>query len=297
MNILITGGLGFIGSHLVSKLKVLGYNTITVDIKEGADYVLDISKDDLSVISEPIDIIYHLAAQPFGKGSEIDPNKDCEFNVKGTLQICRFAKHKNVTKLIYTSTVAVYGDTAYAAESDQIDTLSNYAVSKYSGELYVKKYSQESNYTYSILRLWNTFGPGQDLSNENKGVVSVFATQILKGNTTINVTGSLNRFRDIIYIDDVIDALIHVMSLANSDVYNVSTGVKTTIEELIYMIIDTIGYDKSQFQLNNIGSHTGDQFGCIGNNNKLTNTGWHVNVPLLDGITQFIEYIKTYETR
>lgn len=295
MNILITGGLGFIGSHLTLKLKTLGYNVITVDIKEGADYVLDISKDDLSIISEHIDVIYHLAAQPFGKGSEIEPNKDCEFNIKGTLQICQLAKYKNVTKLIYTSTVAVYGDTTYASEIDPINTLSNYAISKYSGELYVKKYSQESNYSYSILRLWNTFGPGQDLSNENKGIVSVFATQILKGNTIINITGALDRFRDIIYIDDVINALTHVMPLPNSDVYNVSTGVKTTIEELIYMIIDIMGYNKNQYQLNNVGSHIGDQFGCIGNNNKLMNTGWRSEIELKQGLKQFIEYIKQNE--
>ena len=110
MNILVTGGLGLIGSNLVEKLRLENHNVITLDLKPEADYVLDISKDDLSQIKEDINVIYHLAAQPFGRGSEEDPFKDLDFNTKGTLNVCYLAKLKNVSQVIYTSTMAVYGD-------------------------------------------------------------------------------------------------------------------------------------------------------------------------------------------
>lgn len=294
MNILVTGGLGFIGSNLVSILKILGYNVITLDLKDGADYQLDISKDDLTQIKENIDVIYHLAAQPFGKGSELDPILDVDYNVKGTLNICYLAKYKNIKHLIYTSTMAVYGDNEFASENDILDPLSNYAVSKLSGEFYVKKFSKETNFKYTILRLWNTYGPGQDISNEYKGIVSAFTTQILKGNY-IKVTGSLDRFRDIIYIEDVIKALIHSLSLIYSDTYNVSTGKKTTIKELIENIILVCNKNINDFTIDNIGGHSGDQQGCVGNNIKLVNTGWQPEIKLEQGLKQFINYINKNE--
>lgn len=294
MNILITGGLGFIGSNLVSILKILGYNVITLDLKDGADYQLDISKDDLTQIKENIDVIYHLAAQPFGKGSELDPILDVDCNVKGTLNVCYLAKYKNIKHLIYTSTMAVYGNNEFASENDILDPLSNYAVSKLSGEFYVKKFSKETNFKYTILRLWNTYGPGQDISNEYKGIVSAFTTQILKGNY-IKVTGSLDRFRDIIYIEDVIKALIHSLSLIYSDTYNVSTGKKTTVKELIENIILVCNKNINDFIIDNTGGHNGDQQGCVGNNNKLINTGWQPEIKLEQGLKQFINYINKNE--
>ena len=178
-----------------------------------------------------------------------------------------------------------------AIESDLLDPLSNYAVSKLSGEYYIKKFAQQHNFSYSILRLWNTYGPGQDLSNEYKGVVSAFANQVIKGNM-INVTGSLDRYRDIIYVDDVVDALLLMLTNNNSDIFNVSTGIKTTIRELIYSLIQANDKSIEEYQINDIGSHPGDQFGCIGNSDKLKKIGWFPKTSLQTGIRKFLNYIK-----
>ena len=291
MNILVTGGHGLIGTNLVSKLKEMNHNVITVDLNHNADYVLDISSDDLLQIEDPIDIIYHLAAQPYGRGSEIDPQLDLNYNIRGTLQICYLAAHKQVKHIVYTSTMAVYGNNDNAIESDLLDPLSNYAVSKLSGEYYIKKFAQQHNFSYSILRLWNTYGPGQDLSNEYKGVVSAFANQVIKGNM-INVTGSLDRYRDIIYVDDVVNALLLMLTNNNSDTFNVSTGIKTTIRELIYSLIQANDKTIEEYQINDIGSHPGDQFGCIGNSDKLKKIGWFPKTSLQTGIRKFLNYIK-----
>lgn len=296
MNVLVTGGLGFIGGHLVKQLKDLDHRVITVDLKNGADYVLDISKDDLSVISEDIDVIYHLAAQPFGRGSEIDPIMDVDYNAKGTLKICQLAKFKKVSRLVYTSTMAVYGNNEYSSETDILDPLSNYAVSKLAGEYYVKKYSKESNFEYTILRLWNTYGPGQDINNESKGIVSAFSIQVLRSNH-IKVTGSLQRFRDIVYVDDVVNALLIFLSNQNrSEIYNVSNGEKITVESLIDSIIEASEKNKSDFIIENIGGHEGDQHGCVGNNKKLSDLGWYQKINLQSGLKNFLNYIK-YENR
>jgi UDP-glucose 4-epimerase len=294
MNVLVTGGLGLIGSNLVKKLKSENHNVITLDLKPEADYVLDISKDDLSQIKEDIDIIYHLAAQPFGRGSEEDPFKDLDFNTKGTLNVCYLAKSKNVSQVIYTSTMAVYGDNEYAWEDSDLDPLSNYAVSKLYGEFCIKKFAKDVGFKYTIFRVWNTYGPGQDISNPFKGVVSAFATQAVKGNK-INVTGSLNRFRDIIYVDDVVNALKMSLTFENSNTFNLSTGVKTTIKELIDTIIKVLGKNKEDFIIENVGGHLGDQQGCVGNNKKLIKKGWEIKYDLETGINKFIEYIKNNE--
>jgi UDP-glucose 4-epimerase len=291
MNILVTGGCGLIGSNLVTALKKLDHNVITVDINESADYVLDISMDDLLQIEEPIDVIYHLAAQPYGRGSEIDPSMDLEFNIRGTMRICYLAEYKQVKHIVYTSTMAVYGNNDNASEIDKLDPLSNYAVSKLSAEYYLKKFAQQYNFTYSILRLWNTYGPGQDLSNEYKGVVSAFANQVINSNT-INVTGSLDRYRDIIYVDDVVNALLLMLSVNYSDTFNVSTGIKTTIKELIHALIKANGNELIDYDIVDIGGHPGDQFGCIGNSDKLKNLGWNPETTLEIGINKFLTYIK-----
>lgn len=287
MNILVTGAEGFIGKNLVEKLKKLNYRVISLDIKGNPDYLLDISKDDLSSIKEDIDIIYHLAAQPFGRGSELDPFLDLDYNVTGTLKVCYLAQSKKVKKIIYTSTVAVYGNNDLASESSSLNPLSNYGVSKLAGEFYVKKF----DIPYVILRLWNTYGPGQDLTNEYKGVVAAFANQVAKGNH-VKVTGSLNRVRDIIYIEDVVSALIHSISVESSEIFNVSTKIPTTIKKLIETIIEVQDKNIKDFTIEDVGGHVGDQDGCVGDNSKLVNSGWSVTTDLKEGLRNFISYIK-----
>ena len=243
MNILITGASGFIGQNLVDFFIKEGvHNIITLDLKpkthNTSHYCLDISNfNNLSNITEDIDIIYHLAAQSYGKGSLLEPEKDIDWNAKGTLNICRLAKLKNVKKIIYSSSMAIYGNKEVSKEKDNPEPLSNYGVSKLTGEFYIKK----SDIDYTIFRLYNTYGRGQDLSNYSKGVVLAFTSQIVLGETNIKVTGDPNRFRDIIYIDDVINALVlgieHIET--NNEIYNLSTNIKTTIKELINTIIQS----------------------------------------------------------
>ncbi len=294
MNILITGASGFIGQNLVDFFVKEGvHNIITLDLKPQTHntnhYCLDISNfSNLSNITEDIDIIYHLAAQSYGKGSLLEPEKDVDWNAKGTLNICRLAKLKNVKKIIYSSSMAIYGNQEVSKEKDNPEPLSNYGVSKLTGEFYIKK----SGIDYTIFRLYNTYGRGQDLSNHSKGVVLAFASQIALGKTNIKVTGDLNRFRDIIYIDDVINALVlgieHIET--NNEIYNLSTNIKTTIKELINTIIQSS--NRQGIKVTNTGSLPGDQFGNTGDNTKLLSLGWKPKTNLKTGIEIFYNYVK-----
>tara|TARA_B100000287_G_scaffold406514_1_gene431051 strand:- start:1308 stop:2210 length:903 start_codon:yes stop_codon:yes gene_type:complete len=287
LNIVVTGGEGFIAKHLVSRLKSMNHNVINLDIKNGND-VSDYSV--LDKIKEDIDIIYHLAAQPYGKGGELNPYLDLKLNTKAILNVNLFAESRGIPKVIYTSTMAVYGNGDDSKETDEVNPLSNYAVSKLFGEYSLKKFAYNNNINYTIFRLWNTYGPGQDLQNEFKGLMQAMCRQCVN-ETDIKVTGSLDRYRDHIYVDDVIDALILGLdSKTDNDTFNVSTGVSVTIKELIDTIIQVLDNNK-KYTIENIGGHKGDQFGSVGNSKKLQSLGWKPKTSLKDGLRKFLNYI------
>ena len=283
MNILVTGGSGFIGTKLVKKLKLLGHNVTTVDLKIGSDYVFDICKlENFNKLNNlKFDVIYHLAAQSYGIGSLENPHRDLEWNAIGTLNVCLYAQQKNIKKIIYTSTMAVYGNRDNSKENDTLDPKSNYACSKLYGEHCVKRFS-EYNINHVIFRVFNTYGPGQDLSNQQKGIVNAFISQLKEGDN-INVTGSLDRYRDLIYIDDVVDALICGLNIKlNNETFNICSSKKTYVKELIDLIINVS--KKKNITIKNIGSHPGDQIGTTGDNTKLKSFGWNPKIPLNKGI-------------
>ena len=284
-NILVTGGEGFIGKHLVKRLKSLGHNVMTVDLSVDADYTFDIcDATNFHVLDNiDIDIVYHLAAQSYGRGSLDDPHKDLDWNALGTLNVCLYAWKNNINKIVYTSTMAVYGNGDLSKETDNLNPLSNYACSKLCGEFYIKRFA-EYGIDYTIFRVFNTYGPGQDLSNKNKGIVNAFISQVMN-DTTINVTGSLDRYRDLTYVDDMVNALI--LGLDNktrNETINACSSVKTHIGDLINTIILLSGKDISLFKINNIGGHSGDQHGSTGDNSKLKSLGWKLETPLTDGL-------------
>ena len=292
MRILVTGGCGFIGNNLINKLKNQNHYVKTIDLKPEADYSFDISNfKNFSQINESFDIIYHLGAQSYGHKSLVEPELDIDWNAKGTLNVCTYAKLNNIKKIIYASTMAVYGEGDWLSEDNELNPLSNYGLSKLYGELCIKQFSQY-NIDYTIFRIFNTYGPGQNLNNKMQGVVAVFLSQILKGQQ-INVTGSLDRYRDLTYIDDNTDALLlGLLDKTSRETYNICSQSKTTIKSIIENLIKISNKPSNYYNITNIGKHDGDQFGNTGTNLKLKQLGWESKVNLKKGLKIFYNYAK-----
>lgn len=301
---MVTGGAGFIGQALAKRLCRLGHTVAVLDLpaqlakaeiaSSVRAYEVDIRSFDQfrKLAGNAFDIIFHLAAQTSSYISQIDPGLDVDTNVRGILNVLRFARTAGNPKVVFTSSMASYGNVEGAIdEQTQQRPLSNYGVSKVAGETYLRMFSQ-FGIKYTIFRLFNVYGPGQDMQNMLQGMASIFITQVVKGNR-IDVTGSLERYRDFVYIDDVVDALVLALH-PNTDgrVYNVGSGKPTTVAVLLDLIFEVSGRAKSEFKVVNVGGHEGDQFGTFADISRLRKLGWESKTQLNDGLKKFYEYAQ-----
>ena len=289
MNILVTGGAGFIGKKLVDRLSKK-HTVFTIDkdeINSDNHLTLDISGPDFvdRVPELKIDHIYHVAAQSGGYYSLKDPYTDCKWNCLGTVNVVKLAQKLDVKKITYISSMAVYGNQAHAEEDNKIDPISFYGVSKYTGELYTKLALKHN----TIFRLFATYGSGQDLNNKHQGVLSIYLDQALNSNS-IEITGSKRRVRELVHVDDVVDALI--MSLdknTNNQTFNVSNSEYLTPE----IIIDKIGEAMKRYiGIKEIDGYIGDQTYITSNTSKLSGLGWFPKYNLIEGIKEFLKKLK-----
>ncbi len=308
---IITGGAGFIGSNLAKQL-IKGGNTVYVldDLSSGFErnippeavfYKTDVSNADLLTglnIPGRIDCIFHLAAQSSGEASFEDPSRDIDINYKGTYNILKFARLKQCKRFIFTSSMSVYGkvsdDKDYAYENSPCNPLSYYGCNKLASEKLIALFAKNANIEYTIFRLFSVYGPGQNMHNIKQGIVSIYFSYLLNS-LPIQVKGSLDRFRDFVYIDDVIDVLIKSENNKNTygDIFNLGTSVKTSVRELLSFIL--AAYKKNDFSKWVIvkGNTPGDINGCIANIDKLKAAlGWRPKYHLKSGIVKMKDWIE-----
>lgn len=194
-------------SHSVSVIDLP--NKFSEDQKDKYSiHEFDLSKKEwIDSLPRDFDLVVHCAAQTGGYYSLIDPQKDCKWNSLGTLNVVDFCrKQKDIKKVIYTSSMAVYGEGLNKTESDTTNPISFYGASKLSGENYLQVLSNQTKIPFTIFRLWNTYGSGQDMENMYQGMLSIYLSQALKSHT-IEITGSPCRVRDFVHVDDVISAI------------------------------------------------------------------------------------------
>lgn len=252
--VLVTGGLGFIGAHLVNNLIKKKHKVLIVDNQStigGIIYrnpkckFLNGNIINPSVIKKiknwKPQIIYHLAAQSGGESAYLDEKNDFLSNGFGTLNLCNLAKELKIKHFIYTSSVAVYGSNPNKKinEKSPINPDSIYGVSKFAGEMFVKQVLKNSKIKTTILRIFNTYGPGENLNYFKKGMVSIYCGYIWKKKPII-VKGSLNRVRDITFIDDVVSVLTRTIKnakLKKNEIINLSSGQSFTVKKLLKEII------------------------------------------------------------
>lgn len=298
--ILITGGAGFIGSHIVDELINNSYKVIIADnlstgrmenINGSAIFynidIKDKTKLESLFINNKIKYIIHLAAQASVGYSMKYPICDANENIISSLNLMELAKKYNIKKLIVSSTAAVYGEPKYLPIDENHDTnpSSYYGLSK----LTMEKYIELSNIDYIIFRFSNVYGPRQIPQGE-AGVVSIFMDSFIKNNE-INIFGDGNQTRDFIYVKDI--AKILFLSIKNEnitkEVINISSNVSISINEL-YEKLKYI--TKKDLKVNYLEKREGDIKHSVLNNLKLLN---YINIKLTDidiGLEKTIEEIK-----
>lgn len=301
---LVTGAAGFIGAAVAKRLIEEGHSVVTVDnlstgfyehIPEGCEFIKG-STFDKGVISQfesrAFDAIIHIAGQSSGEVSFEDPVYDLQTNCQSTIMLLDYAKRSKCGKFIYASTMSVYGDhnPSECFENTELYPKSFYAVGKIASEHYMRIYSQQFGIACTALRLFNTYGVGQNLQNMKQGMASIYLAMALT-EKKITVKGCKDRFRDFVYIDDVADAFLKsIKNCEGYNCYNVCTGRATTVEKVCKTICDSINYP---VEINYIEGTPGDQFGIFGNNNKIrSQLGWEPKVDFEKGICRMTEWAR-----
>ena len=247
---LVTGGCGFIGSHIVDKLVMLGHDVKVIDdlsanenerfyYNDQAQYwEKDISKDDCSSIFSGVDYVFHLAARSRIQPTIGSPGECFEVNVVGTQRVLEWSRINSVKKVIYSGTSSLYGhqNTIPFAPNMPADCLNPYSMSKWMGEQVCKLYNQLYNVPSVVLRYFNVYGPREPLKGAYAPVVGLFKRQKTNKNPITIVGDGLQR-RDFTYISDVVSANIAaMMSPVEYGIYNVGTGKNYSMIELVNLI-------------------------------------------------------------
>lgn len=301
--ILVTGGAGFIGSHLVDRLIQEGNEVVVVDNlstgkrknvnKKAQFYKMDIQSKRIERVfrnERPL-IVVHLAAQMSVRHSTDDPVFDAQVNILGTINVLEHAVRQGVRKVTFASSGGVvYGEQEIfpASESHRTEPLSPYGISKLAGEKYLAYYANATGLRYVALRFANVYGPRQDSEGE-AGVVAIFSKQMLDGGQPI-VNGTGKQTRDFIYVDDAVEAILVTLGEDVRGIFNVGTGQETTINEC-YGIIKSL--TKCQCKELYGAAKKGEQFRSVLDVTKLREVfGWDPQVNLQEGLTRTVDFFR-----
>ncbi|ANY71528.1 UDP-glucose 4-epimerase [Paenibacillus ihbetae] len=248
MKMVVTGGAGFIGYHLVNGLVNRGYEVHVIDNLTTGDpgrlhseailHVADVNSPHTTEYIARLkpDVVFHLAAQADVQRSITNPRLDADANIMGTLNLLEACRKAGVRKLVYASTAGVYGDLEKPElhENDPLSPISFYALSKMVGEHYVKLYHLFFGLTYTILRYGNVYGPGQTPKGEG-GVVAVFGDRLLQ-KLPLHIYGDGSQTRDFIFVKDVVEANLAAIHHGDQEILHVSTGGSQSINNLVELI-------------------------------------------------------------
>ncbi|MFD8559530.1 NAD-dependent epimerase/dehydratase family protein [Streptosporangium canum] len=259
MRILVTGGAGFIGSNLVDRLLADGHEVMAVDDLSSGDrgnlvaaaqsplfmlHQMDVRDPALIGLAaewKP-EVICHLAAQISVRKSVADPVHDARLNVEGTASVLTAAHHGGTRKVVFASSVAVYGRPAVIPVPGDaaVDPRSPYAASKLSAETYLAAFRALHGIDYTTLVLANVYGPRQSPEGE-AGVVAIFTDALLNGTPTV-LYGDGTQTRDYVFVDDVVDGFARACgSAGNGRRFNLGTGVETTDRALHTLVAEAAG--------------------------------------------------------
>lgn len=303
MKVLVTGGAGFIGSHLVDRLVQEGHEVILVDNlstgkrrninKAARFYKLDIQSWRLERVfrNERPSVVMHLAAQMDVRKSVEDPIFDAQVNILGTLNVLQQAVKHGARKVVFSSSGgAIYGeqDVFPAPESHPTKPMSPYGLSKLCGEQYLSYFQRVSGLQIVSLRYANVYGPRQDPEGE-AGVVAIFIQKMLNNEQAV-INGNGRQTRDFVYVDDVVEANLALMGQETQGTYNVGTGIETSVNDLFRLLAQHTGSTCKEIHG---PAKKGEQArSCIDNSKLRLEVSWEPKTGLSDGLKKTVEYFR-----
>lgn len=303
MKVLVTGGAGFIGSHLVDALIDRGHQVVVVDnlstgfidnINPAAKfYQMSVCDPGLAEVfkQERPEIVSHQAAQMIIERSVRNPMFDAQENILGSLNVIFNCIRFGVKKVIYASSGgAVYGEPKYLPvdEEHSINPVSEYGISKHTVEHYLRLYGLRNGLNYVVLRYPNVYGPRQNPHGE-AGVVAIFGSQMLRGERP-TIFGSGDKTRDYTYVLDIVEANLLSMEQGEPATYNLGTRLETSDQEMFNTLAQAVAYTGSPVYAS---VRPGEVHRiCLDSSKARKELGWKPRFTLREGISQAVEYYK-----
>jgi len=308
MKFLVTGGAGFIASHIVDRLIDEGNQVVIVDdLSTGSKdnlnpkarfYNMDICSPELVSVfeAERPDYVNHHAAQVLVVRSLREPMMDARLNIEGSLNVIYLSKMYGVKKIIYASTGgALYGEPECLPvdENHPINPLAPYGVSKHTVEHYLHLYGIDYGLNYTILRYPNVYGPRQNPHGE-AGVIAIFTEKMIKGKIP-KIFGDGTATRDYVYIDDIVEANLLAVEKGDRGTYNLGSNKETSVNEIFSLL-----KAKLDFPLKPIyeSKRPGEVYRiCLTNDKAKAELGWSPKVSLEEGIKRTANYYRRNENK
>jgi UDP-glucose 4-epimerase len=311
---LVTGGAGFIGSHIVDRLIADGYSVVVIDnestgkrtqVNSRARFVHgDVRVDaDLAQVFEggaPIDVVFHIAGQASIKLSYQDPLADLNVNTVGTINVLqRCVKHR-VPRLLFASSMTIYGTptTVPTPEATPIDPVSFYAITKYAAERYVHLTAKRPDLAAPLhvtsMRMFNVYGERQSLTNAYQGVFAIFMGNVLRGEP-INIHSDGEQYRDFVHVSDVARAWVGAVDNARSydGVFNLGTGAPCSVNRLCDLVLAHFGKTRATYDVRHHPAQPGDIRGSAADVSRARDVlGWTPSVPFEDGMRATIAWAR-----
>jgi UDP-glucose 4-epimerase len=304
MKIMVTGGAGFIGSHVVDACIAAGHEVAVIDDlstgkRENVNpqarlHVLDLCDEaalDAVMAQERPEAISHQAAKANVRESMVKPQLYARVNVLGSLALLEAARRHGVRKVVYASTGgAVYGEPRYlpADEDHPIEPLDPYGASKHFVEHYLFIYRKHFGLDYTVLRYANVYGPRQDPMGE-AGVVAIWAAQMLKGEPAV-VYGSGEQERDFVYVGDIARANVLALAQGGGEIINIGSGIGTSINQVFDLLKASTGYAGERIH---VAAKQGEVFrSYITNARAQASLGWQPTVSLQEGLGLTVAHFR-----
>ncbi len=304
MNILVTGGAGFIGSNIADAFIADGHNVIIIDdLSSGKPenvnpkaklYTMDIQDPTTENIfrDEKIDLMCHHAAQMDVRKSVADPKFDASVNVLGFLNLMEIGRKYGLKKVVFSSTGgAIYGEQDYFPADEEHPTrpLSPYGITKLVTEKYLFFYKETYGIEHVILRYANIYGPRQNPHGE-AGVIAIFASKMLAGGQPA-INGNGKQTRDYVFVGDVVKANLLALQYNGSNIFNIGTGIETDVNQLFHHLKKLTG---SACKEEHLPAKAGEQMRSVISSKKIhAMLGWTPAIPLEEGLRRTVEFFKS----